>query len=161
MFGTKPKYYEPIVSNLRRIIGNPEATEADLDAMLSDLQSFDEVKTHAVAEAETEVQNRVAQMASEIEVQKAQLNLSGTRLNEAENKVAELSGDVARLTNDLATAETQRAQVAGELATLRVGQNSIPQPPDPTIPLPVVQAIANAGGTIIETPGLKTRLTKK
>lgn len=161
MFGSKPKYYEPIVGNLRRIIGNPEATEAELDTMLSDLQSFDEVKAHAVSEAETEVQNRVAQMASEIEVQKANLNLSNTRLAEAETKVGELYTEVARLTNELAAAESQRAQVAAELATLRVGQDVTPQPPDPNIPLPVVQAIAGSGGTIIETPDLKKRLTKK
>jgi chromosome segregation ATPase len=161
MFGTKPKYYDPIVSNLRRIIGNPEASEAELDTMLSDLQSFEEVKAHAVSEAEIAVQNRVAQTASEVEVLKANLNLSSTRLADAETKVSELSSEVARLTNELATAEAQRAQVASDLATLRAGQSATPQPPDPTIPLPVVQAIAASGGAIVETPDLKKRLLKK
>lgn len=161
MFGSKPKYYEPIVGNLRRIIGNPEASEAELDTMLSDLKSFEEVRTHAVAEAEAEVQNRVAQMAAEIDIQAANLNLSNTRLAEAEIRVTDLSAEVARLTNELAAAEAQRSQVASELATLRAGQTTTPAPPDPTIPLPVVQSIAEDGGTIVETPDLKKRLTKK
>lgn len=160
MFG-KNKYYDAIVSNLRRIFGAPDATEAELDAQLTAMDDFSAVEQAAQANVDAAVIAERDQYKTQLETAKADLALANTRLNEANTRANEAEGKVAKLTTDLAAVEDDRNALAGKVAALQAGGDPTPRVTDPGLATPVTAVTDKLEGFVVSTPDLAKRVMGK
>lgn len=160
MFG-KSKYYDAIVANLRRILGAPEATEAELDTQLSAMDDFSAVEQAAQANVDAAVTAERDQLKSQVETLKADLTLANTRLADANTRATDAESKVAKLTTDLANAENERNTLAGKVAQLQAGNDPTPRVADGGIATPVANVSDKLEGFVVKTPDLAKRVLGK
>lgn len=160
MFG-KSKYYDAIVANLRRILGAPDATEAELDTQLSAMEDFTAVEQAAQGNVDAAITAERDQLKIQIEAVKADLALANTRLAEANTRANDAEGKVAKLTTDLAAVENERNTLAGKVASLQAAKDTTPRVTDPGLATPVAAVTDKLEGYVVKTPDLAKRVLGK
>lgn len=154
------KYYTPILDGLRRIFGTPEATEAELDQTLTQVQSLDELRAAAETAAREDVAGDVQALTARVTAAEGKVTKLTGDANQAAATIAERDNTIATLTAQIATLTTERDTLAGEVATLKSTKPVDQTPPDQSRQTPA-QGVTALGGTIIKTPGLADEVIGK
>lgn len=137
LFGSK--HYDSIIGKLRSIMGNAEATEAEVDVYL-DGKEFKSAENNtaegelATAQADLKTANdSVTALTTERDTLKTNIATLQEQLNDANKAVETLTAQVAEK-------ETQVKNYAAQVASLKTQVSKLPTPPDAPKPTP------NAGG---------------
>ena len=164
----KSKYYEPILGSLRRIFGSPEASEADLDQALEQVQSFSDLEAAAAAKAkedlEGEVKPQVQALQAQVTTLEAQVQTAQAASGPLQEQITTLEAQVQALQVQLQTAQaaatTAQANAdkyAGELAAIKAKAAGSQSPADENLQTPA-GVVKQMGGTVVETPLLRKGL---
>lgn len=143
----KSKYYEPILGNLRRIFGSPEASEADLDQALEQVQSFSDLEAVAAAKAKEDLEGEVKPQVQALQAQVTTLEAQVQAL-QVQLQTAQAAATTAQATAD---------KYAGELAAIKAKAAGSQSPADENLQTPA-GVVKQMGGTVVETPLLRKGL---
>lgn len=137
LFGSK--HYDSIIGKLRSLMGNAEATEAEIDVFLDGKEiAGEEAKTDdgELANVQAELKtskDTVTALTSERDTLKTDKTTLQGQLDDANTAVE-------TLTAQLADKDTQIKNYAGQVASLKTQVSKLPTPTDAPKPQP------NAGG---------------
>lgn len=154
------KYYTPILDSLRRIFGEPDATEAQLDQTLTEVKSLDELRTAAETVAREDVAGDVQALTAKVTAAEANVTKLTGAATQSAATLAERDQTITDLTAQVAALTTERDTLAGEVATLKTAKPVDTTPADQSRNSPA-QAVSTLGGTIIKTPGLADEVIGK
>lgn len=160
MFG-KSKYYDAILGNLRRILGAPDATEAELDAQLSDMQDFSAVEQAAQSNVDAAIAAERDQLRAQADASAAEVNLLTTRTEEANRKLVDAQAKITELTTQLNAVEAERNTLAAKVADLQAGGDKTARVTDEGIATPIAKVNNDLSGYVVKTPELSERVLGK
>lgn len=146
----KSKYYEPILGSIRRILGAPDATEAELDQALVQVQSFSDLEAVAAAKAKEDLEGEV----------KPQVQALQAQVTTLEAQVQALQDQLQTAQAAATTAQANADKYAGELATIKAKAAGNQNPADDNLQTPA-GVVKQMGGTVVETPLLRKGLGLK
>lgn len=151
MFGLsqKEQQAEAVLANVRRIIGNNEATAVELDQELSKIASFEDIHAQAAAkvqqqhEAEIEAVNAtLTQVNAELEAVK--LNLEAAQ-DSANTALAAKDAELEALAKQVAAEKSKVEAVSKQLAEIRVANQADTSAADSGLPKPTGKVTTIAG----------------
>jgi len=151
MFGLsqKEQQAEAVLANVRRIIGNNEATAVELDQELSKIASFEDIHAQAAAkfqqqhEAEIEAVNATLTQVN-AELYDAKLNLEAAQ-DSANQALATKEAELNALAAQVAEEKAKVAAVSKQLAEMRVAAQADTGAADSGLPKPAGKVMTIVG----------------
>lgn len=109
------KWYESILANLRKVFGNDEMTEQEIDQELAEMESADDFKAAIREDVEGEFHEQIEELQAENATLKSALAETERQLAAAQSKIIEQENTINTLggepDGDIAAAEAVQVEV--------------------------------------------------